>query len=165
MYADHPCCRPAIGTADATLLLALFLWDEARSESVRVREALAATVANQVRAWQEMAGGLHEPAIKSGAAEAARALLFVACLDRDGRREVAPPPSEDPIFASCRRIAQRAVSGALADPTGGAVRFHRLGARPPWAAAREPGPLIGCFLFYTDEDAPVTDSGPGRFGK
>ena len=78
-------------------------------------------MANQVRAWQEMAGGLHEPAIKSGAAEVARALLFVACLDRDGRREVAPPPSEDPIFASCRRIAQRAVSGALAGPALPAV--------------------------------------------
>jgi spore germination cell wall hydrolase CwlJ-like protein len=48
----------------------------------------------------------------------------------------------------CRRIAIRAVSGALKDPTGGAVRFHRVGVHPSWASEFELGPLIGSHLFY-----------------
>lgn len=165
MLAEHSCRRPAIGTADAALLLALFLWDEARDETVRVREALAATVANQVRVWQEVAAGQSRPAVTSDTVEAARALLFAACLDREGRREGTPPPAADPVFASCQRIARRAVNGALADPTGGAVRFHRLGIRPLWAAGREPGPLIGCFLFYLDAEASANTHCYSRFGK
>ncbi|MFO1145644.1 MAG: cell wall hydrolase [Rhodospirillales bacterium] len=165
MHAEQVCCRPAIGTADAAFLLALFLWDEARGESVRVREALAATIANQVRVWQETAAGPPRPGVTGAAAGAARALLFAACLDRQGRREVAPPPAADPVFAACQRIARRAVNGALADPTGGAVRFHRLGVRPTWAAELEPGPLIGCFLFYMDAEAYADAHCSSRFGK
>jgi spore germination cell wall hydrolase CwlJ-like protein len=48
----------------------------------------------------------------------------------------------------CRRIAGRAVSGALKDPTAGAVRFHRLGVTPWWMSKFEPGPVIGSHLFY-----------------
>lgn len=165
MHVEHLYCRPAIGAADAAFLLALFLWDEACGETVRVREALAATLANQVRVWQETAAGQPRPAVTPAAADAARALLFIACLDREGRREVAPPPVADPVFASCQRIARRAVNGALADPTGGAVRFHRLGVRPSWAAAREPGPLVGCFLFYMDAEAFANAHCSSRFGK
>ncbi|HYN38866.1 MAG TPA: cell wall hydrolase [Rhodospirillales bacterium] len=151
--ADDDACRPpSIGIADATYLLALFLWDEAAGESVRVREALAAAIANQVRLWQARAAGAAEPGRSSEHAEAARALLMVACLDRCGRRDVAPPPAEEPIFACCQRIARRAVNGALRDPTGGAVRFHRLGVTPPWAESLQPGPLIGSHLFYGEPD-------------
>ncbi len=147
MSIDHGPCRPAAGIADATFLLALFLWEQARSESVRVREALAAAVANQVRAWQTESVG-------AGASKdaSARALLFIACLDREERGAAAPPPpAADPVFAACRRIAQRAVNGAICDPTGGATRFHRLGRRPDWAASGESASLIGPFLFYRGE--------------
>jgi hypothetical protein len=112
---------------------------------------LASAVANQVRNWRRLAfeAGAARGSLDPGAA---RALLFVTCLDRDGRREVQPPPLEDPVFASCRRIAGRAVNGALRDPTGGAVRFHRLGANPAWAVEFEPGPLIGSHLFYYEAE-------------
>jgi len=156
---DHAPCRPAVGVVDATFLLALFLWEQARSESVRVREALAAAIANQVRAWE--AGSAGEAGPKGASA---RALLFAACLDREQRQGAAcPPPAADPVFASCRRIAQRAVNGALSDPTGGATRFHRLGVRPAWAACRGPGSLIGPFLFYADEAAAGQCELSGRF--
>ncbi|MFO1113325.1 MAG: cell wall hydrolase [Rhodospirillales bacterium] len=164
MQPEHLYCRPAISPADAAFLLALFLWDEARGESVRVREALAAAVANQVRVWQETAAGPPRP-VTGAAAGAARALLFAACLYRQGRREAAPPPPADPVFASCQRIARRAINGALVDPTGGAVRFHRLGVRPSWAAELEAGPIIGCFLFYMAAEAATNAHCSSRFGK
>lgn len=147
MRADHSCGHSVVNIADATMLLALFLWGEAADESVRVREALASAVANQVRNWRRLAV---EAGAAPGSVDASpsRALLFVAYLDRDGRCEVRPPSLEDPVFASCRRIAGRAINGALRDPTGGAVRFHRLGASPAWTAEFEPGPLIGSHLFY-----------------
>lgn len=159
MSIDHAPCRPATGVADATFLLALFLWEQARGESVRVREALAAAIANQVRAWEAGSEGKAGP---KGAS--ARALLFAACLDREERGEAAyRPQAADPVFASCRRIAQRAVNGAIADPTGSATRFHRLGVRPAWAACRGPGSLIGPFLFYGDGAAADQCELSGRF--
>jgi N-acetylmuramoyl-L-alanine amidase len=151
--AEDACRPPSIRIADATYLLARFLWDEARGESVRVREALAAAVVNQVRFWQERAAQSDVGKRGVDEADAARAVLLVACLDRCWRRDVRPPVADDPLFASCRRIARRAVNGALRDPTGGAVRFHRLGTTPLWAQALEPGPLIGPYLFYEDADS------------
>lgn len=156
---DHAPCRPAVGGVDATFLLALFLWEQTRSESVRVREALAAAIANQVRAWEARSEGKAGPKGTS-----ARVLLFAACLDREERGEAfPPPPPADPVFASCRRIAQRAVNGAISDPTGGATRFHRLGVRPAWTAGQGPGSLIGPFLFYGDEAAAGQCELSGRF--
>lgn len=163
MPADGFCKRGANDTADATFLLALFLWDEAAGESVRLREALAAAVANQVRAWRqelpcptlcrqlERLDGRPIPQ------------LFIACLEREGRRVVKRPPPEDPAFASCLRIAGRAVSGALRDPTAGAVRFHRLGETPSWVIDYLPGPLIGSHLFYhVIEEVPAEVSSSTR---
>lgn len=156
---DHAPCRPAVGGVDPTFLLAMFLWEQTRSESVRVREALAAAIANQVRAWEAGSGRKEGPAGAS-----ARALLFAACLDREERGGASPPPPPaDPVFASCRRIAQRAVNGAVSDPTGGATRFHRLGVRPAWAASRGPGSLVGPFLFYGEEAVSESRELSGRF--
>ena len=55
-----------------------------------------------------------------------------------------------PTFASSWRIAKRAVSGALKDPTGGAVRCHELGSSPAWATGLNPSTWIGSYLFYDD---------------
>lgn len=150
MNQGHHCARPDLAAADAASLLALFLWDEAADESVRVQEALAAAIANQVRfcRQQSAAEGLRRCHVEES--DSARALQFINCLRSLGRRDITPPPAEDPRFASCRRIAGRAVSGALKDPTGGAVRFHRLGASPTWVKDLQLGPLIGSHLFYHD---------------
>jgi len=39
-------------------------------------------------------------------------------------------------------------SGALSDPTDGALSFHRHDQRPPWARSAEPCALIGSYFFY-----------------
>jgi cell wall hydrolase len=129
-----------VGSPDAVSLLALYLYAEAGAESVRTREAIAATVANQV---ERLVSGTAAPWLRSRRAE-----LFIECLDRCTTAEATPPRLTDPIFASCLRIARRAVSGALQDPTGGAVRFHEIGARPPWAHGLNPCSWVGSYLFY-----------------
>lgn len=54
----------------------------------------------------------------------------------------------DPVFAMCQRIARRAFTGALRDPTGGANRFHVISDFPDWAVGQSPTAWIGEFLFY-----------------
>jgi spore germination cell wall hydrolase CwlJ-like protein len=132
------------GSPDAIPLLALYLYAEAGAESVRAREAIAATIANQVEHLLSETAGTGP--------RSRRAALFIECLDRLGAAEATPPRTTDPIFASCWRIARRAVSGALQDPTGGAFRFHEIGARPPWAYGLNPCSWIGSYLFYTGDN-------------
>jgi len=135
------------GSQDAVSLLALFLHAQAGAESVRTREAVAATIANQVN------GLLRERAASTPTSldsRSLRARLFIECLDRLGSAEAAQPRTDEPTFASCWRIAKRAVSGALQDPTGGAVRCHELGSSPAWAMGLNPSAWIGSYLFYDD---------------
>jgi hypothetical protein len=141
--------RDPPGSQDAVSLLALFLYAQAGKDSVRTREALAAAIANQVKDL------LSERAVsmpKSLGSCSLRSSLFVECLDRLGSTEATPPSIDEPTFASCRRIAKRAVSGALQDPTGGAARFHELGSSPAWAAGLTPSAWIGSYLFYSGEE-------------
>lgn len=58
--------------------------------------------------------------------------------------------TDDPVFRICRRIAQRAVTGALADPTDGATHYHHRDILPGWAVAHAPCAEIGAHLFYND---------------
>lgn len=54
----------------------------------------------------------------------------------------------DPRLAAARRIARRALAGQIADPTGGAVRFHRVDAAPAWSLDQAPTFMVGRLLFY-----------------
>ena len=138
------------GPRDAVSLLAHFLYAEAGVESVRTREGIAAAIANQA---ERLLSGAGEPGPRSQ--------RFIECLDRLGAVEVEAKRTDDRAFASCRRIAQRAVSGALQDPTGGAVRFHEFGRRPGWATGLNPSAWIGSYLFYRDDDQGEASLGPG----
>ena len=110
------------GSRDAVSLLALFLYSQAGEESVRTREAVAATIANQVNGLLRAHGAA---APTSPVFRSLRARLFIERLDRTRLLRGHSTAKEEPAFASCWRIA---VSGALQDPTGGAVRYPaRLG--------------------------------------
>lgn len=130
-------------TRDAVSLLALFLYHEAGGESVRTREAIAATLANRV---DRLLSG-SEPSRTTR-----RPARFIECLRALSAKKAALPAADDPLLASCRRIAQRAVSGALQDPTGGCVRFHELSASPSWASGLNPCAWFGSYLFYGEDD-------------
>jgi hypothetical protein len=167
MYATAGMDDSRVLTRDAATLLARFLHAEAGGESVRTREALAAVAANQVARrlrWIGEAG-------RGGCIRRLRAKLFLDCLvaitPDAGEPDVREPRAvDDHSYAASLRIAQRAVSGALQDPTHGANRHHPLGNSPEWARGLTPCAYIGGFLFYddasaTNEASPCTD-GQGR---
>lgn len=61
-------------------------------------------------------------------------------------RQLAEPfsPEHARVFASLARV----LAGGVADPTGGATRFHCHHETPAWAAHMEARALIGPYLFY-----------------
>lgn len=128
-------------------ILARTLWGEARGESVRGKEAVAAVVVNRVR---------H--------ARAGRAMwwgrtISDVCLKPDqfscwsnpsgGCPDAMVVVPGDPCLAVCVRIARRAVAGVLEDPTGGATCYHARSVHPRWAWSRIPSAEVGEHIFYT----------------
>ena len=102
----------------------------ASNENVRVIEALASTIVN---------------ALQSGA-EAKHSFVF-------GRARLLRYPSliatdETAKTAAFKRIARRALSKTLNDPTLGATAFHRIETSPTWSKGRLPIAVFGAFLFY-----------------
>ncbi|MDW3205726.1 MAG: cell wall hydrolase [Alphaproteobacteria bacterium] len=132
--------------------LARTIWGEARADSVRGKEAVAAVVMNRVKRARSQFGF-----------DWWGGTVVEACLGPDqfdcwrrspeARRDLMNVRPDDPVFAVCRRIACRAVRGALVDPTSGAVRYHRAHEMPWWAHGLEPTVVIGRRLFYRDHHA------------
>jgi len=54
----------------------------------------------------------------------------------------------DAQFRIARRIASRAVRGALADPTNGADHYHTRTVSPAWSLGKAPVAEIGGHLFF-----------------
>lgn len=130
-------------------ILAMTLWAEAGTRPVRAIEALAATIMNRVRLAESDAVAHWG----KGLSAVCRAPFQFSCWNRNHLRHalmMAIPPG-DPAFAICRRIAMRAASGALMDPTGGATHAHDVDELPPWAVGMPPLVEIGSMLFYRIE--------------
>jgi hypothetical protein len=110
--------------------LALTLLALGSDQTVRVLEALAATLVNR----------RHRP---SG-----DRILGLCELPSPGFRHAdAACPSREKLEL-CRRIARRALRGSLADLTLGAGAFHRFEDNPDWARDLLPVASFGSFLFY-----------------
>jgi N-acetylmuramoyl-L-alanine amidase len=54
----------------------------------------------------------------------------------------------DIYFATCLRIARRAVAGTLADVSGGATHYHRHDVYPDWSRGVRPIKIIGNHHFF-----------------
>jgi hypothetical protein len=112
--------------------LTLTLLDLAGSESVRVIEALAAALVNDLHERPEEAPAdwsiVTAPA---GLCEDHRVIADFGCR-----------------LGLCRRVARRALRGSLTDPTRGANAFHRIEASPDWARELLPVAVYGPYLFY-----------------
>jgi len=174
----QPIEGPAMDPAET---LSRTLYAEAGTRPLRAIEALAALVLNRARA------ALPRPPRRPGAApfapggharlpdpgpwavaEACRdPFLFPSYNPRHPAhaRLTAPPPGEpagDAALAMCRRVAARALAGALADPTGGATHWHGPDRLPAWAVAREAEAEIGGLVFYRLDavDRPASPARP-----
>jgi hypothetical protein len=117
--------------AEAVMALTSTLLALAEGQSVRAVEALAATLVNR------RAAGLDESLPESG-------------CPTPGLCESAPSwrGAGETREAMYRRVARRALSGALHDPTRGATAFHHVDEMPAWARHRAPVAIYGPFLFY-----------------
>jgi len=139
--------RPPVDEAD---ILARTLWGEARGESARGMEAVAAVVMNRLAVarrrgrhwWGDSVAGI------------CRAPWQFSCWNAGdpNRAKLLAVDSRDPAFAMALRIARRAMSGRLPDPTGGATHYHAAGVSPAWAAGKAPSAEIGRHLFYAGVD-------------
>ncbi|MBR0679673.1 cell wall hydrolase [Roseomonas eburnea] len=141
-----------IGPREAAAeILALTLWGEAADRPVRAIEALAALVMNRVRRTAEPYGPAHWG---RGVAGVCRAPFQFPCWNRNHPRHAAlrEVPPGDAALAICRRVAARALAGALRDPTGGATHFHDAAGLPVWALGRPAVAEIGGLCFYRAED-------------
>ncbi|AWJ88947.1 cell wall hydrolase [Azospirillum baldaniorum] len=128
--------------------LARTLWGEARGESVRAMEAVAAVVMNRVSRARDQGGWWWGNDVVA----VCRLPGQFPCWDPDapGRLGLLSVTAADPVFAAAQRIARRAVAGLLDDPTGGATHLHRAGANPQWAQGRSVCAEIGGLQFYDD---------------
>lgn len=128
--------------------LARTIYGEARGESVRGKEAVAAVVMNRVARAMERGGWWWG----SSVAEVCRRPWQFSCWNEGdpNRSKIERADENDREFASCLRIARRAIQGALADPTRGATHYHAQVVAPPWAAGREPSAVIGRHRFFNN---------------
>ena len=125
---DERAC-PAYNEREEALTLTLL--DLAGGESVRVIEALAAALVNDLNERPEEA-----PRDWPIAAPPMGLCEEGGTLDFSGR------------LGLCRRVARRALRGSLTDPTRGANAFHRIEASPDWARELLPVAVYGSYLFY-----------------
>ncbi len=126
--------------------LARTLWGEARGEPVRGIEAVAAVVVNRVRV-AERKGGHWWGASVIGVCR--KPWQFSCWNEGDPNRpKLLAVTASDPVFATCLRVARRAVTGLLPDPTGGATHYHHVRIHPSWARGHTPCAEIGRHLFY-----------------
>lgn len=133
--------------AEIAMRLARVLYRTAGLETVRTLEAIAASLCNRAEA-------LARPDASGRARYASRsAALAALCTAHAGGASITPPAGGlalDPRFGVCLRVASRAIAGALADPTGGAIACHAVDSTPGWARERMPSACVGRFLFYRD---------------
>lgn len=129
-------------------VLALTLWGEAAGRPVRGLEGIAAVVMNRLRLAALPDGPKH---LGTGVDAICRAPFQFACWHpRHPRRGAMADPAtrNDPAFAICQRIAGRALSGTLPDPTRGATHYHAADTLPRWAVGQVPVAEAGGLVFY-----------------
>jgi spore germination cell wall hydrolase CwlJ-like protein len=127
-------------------ILAMTLWAEAGDKPVRAIEALAALVMNRLYQGQDP-DARHIAAI-------CRAPFLFSCWNRRDPRYAAlrAIPPGDAAFTICRRVAQRAASSLLPDPTKGATLWHDASHLPAWAVGQASIMQIGGLCFYRAEE-------------
>ncbi|WP_255448570.1 cell wall hydrolase [Telmatospirillum sp. J64-1] len=129
-------------------ILARTLWGEARGESVRGKEAVAAVVLNRVARAQRRGGYWWGRTVSEVCLKAWQFSCWNA--NDPNRPKLEAVGEENAQFRTCLRIATRAVHGGLEDPTRGATHYHAKSVSPAWARGKAPCAEIGNHFFYND---------------
>ncbi len=125
------------------------IYGEARGERVKGREAVASVILNRVKR-SRLRGGRYWWG--NGIVSVCRRAWQFSCWnERDpNRKKLEAVTAENKTFASCLRIAEKAVTGELSDATKGATHYHAKSIIPPWAKGKKPSAKIGNHLFYNN---------------
>ena len=126
--------------------MALTMWGEARNGGEEAMRAVGHVIDNRRRAnthgryatetvsaaWQFSAWNRNDP-------------NYPAMMNIDKLR----PDSEDhAMWLAAKRLATEILSGASADPTGGALFYHTAAVSPRWSSGLAPIRVIGGHLFF-----------------
>lgn len=129
-------------------VLARTLYGEARGENVRGKEAVAAVILNRVKRAAGRGGYWWGASVES---VCLKPWQFSCWNEHDpNRSRILAVTPRNKTFQVCQRIARRAVSGGVPDPTGGATHYHTDRVRPSWSVGRVPSAMIGRHYFYND---------------
>ncbi|HEX8262037.1 MAG TPA: cell wall hydrolase [Allosphingosinicella sp.] len=126
--------------------MALTMWGEARSGGEDAMRAVGHVIDNRRRsgahgvyatetvseAWQFSCWNKNDPNH--------RAMLNVDSLKPGGEDQL--------MWLAAKRLAAEILSGASADPTGGALFYHTAAVAPRWSAGLAPVRVIGGHLFF-----------------
>ncbi|MFA7456791.1 MAG: cell wall hydrolase, partial [Micavibrio sp.] len=128
-------------------VLARTIWGEARGERQAGMEAVASVILNRVAVAQNHGGKYWWGADIISVCQ--KPYQF-SCWNRSdpNYRKLVAVDERDVHFATCLRIARRAVAGVLADTAGGATHYHTKQITPYWARGQKPVFSIGNHLFY-----------------
>ncbi len=127
-------------------VLARTIFGEARSEPQAGMEAVAAVVLNRVRI-AEVKGKYWWGNNIIGVCQKPYQFSCWNKNDPSYKRLTTVQPS-DIKFATCLRIARRAVIGVLKDNTNGATHYHADYVSPYWAKGERPVKIISRHIFY-----------------
>ena len=129
-------------------VLARTLWGEARSEGSKGMEAVAYVVLNRVKIAK--ANGNRHWWGHDIITVCQKPYQFSCWNPGDPNRpKMMAVDKNDIHFATCLRVAQRAVYGQLNDDmTHGADHYHAKNVAPVWTKGREAVATIGNHIFY-----------------
>lgn len=129
-------------------ILARTIYGEARGESVRGKEAVACVILNRVNRAKQRSGYWWGNSVKQ---VCLKPWQFSCWNENDPNRDkILSVEAGHKVFDTCLRIARRALSGCLEDPTDGATHYHNENVNPPWARGKPACAEIGRHLFYND---------------
>jgi len=127
-------------------VLARTIWGEARGEGREGMEAVASVIMNRV---EESNGGFATWRGGSVRDVCLKPFQFSAWnLGDSNRDKMINVTSSDVLFAEALDVAKLAVSGLLADPTGGANSYHTVQTTAFWADADKISARVGNHIFY-----------------
>lgn len=132
-----------------TDILAKTIWGEARGETLAGQEAIAMVILNRVKVSKEHGGKYWWG---GNVAEVCQKPWQFSCWNTNdpNYRKLLRVNETDPTYATCKRIAKRALAGLLEDKTSGATHYHTKSIIPKWSVGKIPCAEIGSHVFYND---------------
>ena len=127
-------------------VLARTMWGEARGQGNEGLRAVACVVLNRVAIAEDKGGYWWGNNI----IQVCQKPYQFSCWNRTDPnfRKLQAVDIKNLHFATCVRIARRAVAGTLKDNTNGATHYHADYIMPYWARGQTPVATIGNHIFY-----------------